>query len=347
MKELTLARVDLGAGWIDLGYGEPLIIREILRKHLPIKCLPNKSDLFDAPYLPPKGHKDLVALLEAKYGAKVVVTSGAKQGIAAVMYALKNKGHKACVIPSPYWTSTPGLIKTQGLNVEILNKDEVTANAIMITSPNNPDGKELMGNELLSLAADAKAQGVTFIHDAAYYSPIYKSDPTELLSVGDVQIYSFAKQYGLAGIRVGYVVLHDETLVADVAEFVEKSCSGVSGASQLIALAVETHFRDDPASLDAFHNECRNAIKESRRALEGVRPDVMQVETCTSNSMFAWGKAGPALDYKAAKVNVIHGDSFGKPGYIRLNLSVNSDLILEAIERLNKHAKTESAKADS
>lgn len=333
--EMRLARMDLGDGWIDLGYGEPVVVQEIFHRHFK-GVLP--TNLLRSQYQPPKGNDGLVAVLEKKYGATVVVTNGAKHGISAVMYALKKLGHKRCMIHSPYWVSTPGLIKDQGLGVDIVNKDSADnpPTAFMITSPNNPDGDELPKEELEQLTEDAKADDVMLIHDAAYYTPIYMKDPNSATKVGAAQIYSFAKMYGLSGLRVGYVVVHDARLLPGIVEFVERSSSGVSTASQQLALAIEQYFERFPHKRQGFESEARAALMASRKELEALDPEVLSLKPCRSNSMFAWCAVGPKFNAEAVKVNVIAGDSFGRPGMVRINLAVKSDLIKAAVERLNK-----------
>ena len=115
----------------------------------------------------------------------------------------------------------------------------------------------------------------------------------------------------------------------------ERSCSGVSTASQHMALAVETHFHENPELFKGFQKECREAIAASRAELANLDPEVLQAETPTSNSMFCWAKVGPKFDANKAKVNVIDGEAFGKPGYVRFNIAVDPDLIKSAINRLN------------
>lgn len=335
---MRLARVDLGPGWIDLGYGEPIAIQEILRNYISPGCLPDNATLLNSQYQPPQGMKNLVDFLETKYQAKVVITNGAKQGIAAAMYALKKMGHESCMMHKPYWTSTPGLITDQGLAVHYLGDPGVSSRALFVTSPNNPDGKEISPANMVQVTADAKTEGIKLIHDAAYYTPIYMQEPSAD-KVGDVQIHSFAKMWGLSGLRIGYVVCHDESFLPGVAEFVEKSCSGVSTASQQVALAVETHFTSNPEALASFYAACRTAIAASRAELTRVLPDVLEVMPCASNSMFAWCKAGPKLDWRAAKVNMIPGELFGQPGFVRLNIAMPSDLIKIAVNRLNERER--------
>jgi len=56
--------------------------------------------------------------------------------------------------------------------------------------------------------------------------------------------------------------------------------------------------------------------------------------------MFAWCKKGPKFDSISAKVNVIDGEAFGKPGYVRINIAVSSDIIKNAVDRLNGNFPT-------
>lgn len=341
-NEMRLARVDYGPGWIDLGYGEPVVVRDILMDYINksgyMLFLPTGKELMaNAQYQPPQGYKPLVDLLEKKYDAKVVITNGAKHGLAAVLHALSVAGHRATMIHSPYWTSTPTLITNAGLTVQIVDKKgpDVPVSSFIVTSPNNPDGKELTKKQMIQLTKDAKKDNVKLIHDAAYYTPIYMENPKATTKVGDVQVYSFSKMWGMSGLRIGYVVVHNEALLPSIVEYVEQSCSGVSTASQQLAFNIENYFMQEDRIRKEFEERARQAIADSRKELMKVSREVLIPETCASNSMFAWCKAGPKLNAKAAKVNLLPGDIFGKPGMVRINLAINSDLIKTAIERLN------------
>jgi bifunctional pyridoxal-dependent enzyme with beta-cystathionase and maltose regulon repressor activities len=69
--------------------------------------------------------------------------------------------------------------------------------------------------------------------------------------------------------------------------------------------------------------------------MRNLNPEYLELTENNSNSMFAWCKIGPKLDAVRAKVNIVDGSSFGKPGYARLNMAVNSDIIKNAVDRLN------------
>lgn len=338
--ELKLARVDLGKGWIDLGYGEPLSVRNVFIKHTMLDLnMPSKAELLDSEYQPPKGLPKLVSLLEQKYAHTVVICNGARHGIAAVMYAIKKQGHNECFMHSPYWTATPNILKSQGLNVRFVDLASENNHPFLLTSPNNPDGLEISKDELVKKTQKAANNNLIFIHDAAYYTPIYSNEDVSEVHA-DVTIFSFAKMWGLSGLRVGYLVIKNQSLLQGITEYIEQTSSGVSTASQQIAYEVEKFFKENPEKLVPFYRECRHEIEKSREELKKLDPEYLELQQCSSNSMFAWCKKGPKFDSISAKVNVIDGEAFGKPGYVRINIAVNSDIIKNAVDRLNGNFPT-------
>lgn len=342
VKEFRLQRNDLGEGWIDLSYGEPVIIKSIFDKYTSTAMrgmvLPSQKELLNVPYPNPKGINELTSFLEEKYGDSVVISNGAKHGLMAVMHAIKKQGISECAMHSPYWVSIPPIIESQGLTVNMFNiSDSVSAGACLVTVPNNPDGNSISNEELVEISNMAKETGVILVHDAAYYSTIYVD--STIKPVADVTIYSFSKMWGLSGLRVGYVVVKNKKLLPDIVNFIEQSCSGVSVTSQLIALSVESFFKENPDILHKFNTECHQAIANSRKELQKISSDILEVQPCNSNSMFAWCKGGPKLNNVKAKVNISDGSGFGKPGFYRINLAVDTEIIKSAVERLNSAAE--------
>ena len=342
---MKLAKVNLGPDWIDLSYGEPRIVLDTLTKYVnraeasknPLHIPDPNSDMPRWEYQPAQGYPPLTDFLEKKYGSKVVITNGAKQGMSAVFYALKKMGHTALCIHRPHWVSTPELIEHAGLKVEYIDKDIYESTAFMVTSPNNPDGKDLTRENINLLVAEARAEGITLIHDAAYYTPIYVKDTSSILNFGDAQIYSISKMYGVSGLRIGYVVCHNEALLEHVVEYVEKTTAGVSIASQKAVYAIEMFFDGRPKLLARFEKECRDKLKESRKILTSLNPEVLEVPSdfVEQNGMFAWLKKGPRLDNVKAKVHFVDGGIFGDSTKVRINIAYPKDLIEEAVRRLN------------
>lgn len=324
--------MNLGPEWIDLSFGEPAVVLNSLFRNLnrvgsPIK-MPSFQELNTYVYQPACGKTELVSLLEDKYKAKVVITNGAKHGLSAALYAFKSKGISTIWYDSPYYPANPGLVKTAGLTWS----EAQISDSYLLTSPNNPDGNNLPNHDLASLSWQKPT-----IHDAAYYSPIYLPEGQEVEPHGDIQIFSASKMYGLSGLRVGYVVCRNDDFYSSLVEHVETTTAGVSVMSQDMVRNIELTLKQNPTWHADFVKEARKAISLSRAELSKLDPDVLTLEPCQTNSMFAWCKVGPALDYKSAKVYLLPGDIFGKSGYVRLNIAYPVELISEAVSRLNKH----------
>ena len=329
---MKLAKLNLDPSWIDLSYGEPVLIKTEIAKLFP-QFTYNTNTLS---YPLAAGIKELTSLLEAKYNSKVVVANGAKQAMSAAFYALKKLGHAGVTIHSPYWVSTPKLIEAQGLIVRDLKDTDTASSAFLLTSPNNPDGKEFHSSRMIEMHSAAKDDNVTFIHDAAYYTPIYVNDPSDILpKFADAQVFSFSKMYGLSGLRIGYLVVNDDRLYQYATEFIEGSTSGVSVPAQLAALEVEQFFLENPDKKIQFENTCRSLMEESRSELKNLDPDVLTWVNTESKGMFAWCKPGPKLDTRASKVHAVDGLIFGASGMLRMNICFPKETIKQAVERLN------------
>ena len=325
-----LQKVILPPDVLDLSFGEPVVVMKALFKQLncfgnPFK-MPNLYDLPKWTYQPAAGKPDFVGILEEKYGARVVVCNGAKQALAAALYAFRKAGLKSCFYDSPYYPANPSIIESVGLTWA----DQSSADSFLITSPNNPCGKNLSNIDITKWCHKGPV-----VHDAAYYTEIYLPQDQIPIPLGHIQVFSMSKMYGLSGLRIGYAVVYDEKYYKDVVDYIETTTAGVSTASQDIARNIELFFRDNPKYLAEFQREAREAIAKSRNLLTLLDPDVLQPEPCDSNSMFAWCKTGPKLNNKAAKVHILPGEIFGKPGYMRLNIAYPPEVIAEAIKRLN------------
>ena len=332
MSDAKLQKVVLPPDFIDLSFGEPVVVTKAFYKAInrfgdPFK-MPTIQDLLKWTYQPAAGKPDLVSLLEQKHGAKVVVGNGAKHVLNCALYSMKRAGAQSAWLDIPYYPASPQFIESVGL----VRSTDQSADVRLVTSPNNPDGKNYSNDELLQISS----KGPT-IHDAAYYTPIYLPSNQDPINIGDIQIYSASKMYGISGVRIGYAVCHNDRYYQDMTNFIEMTTAGVSAPSQDIMRNVELFFNDNPNLLDSFQREARASITEARNLLSTIDSDVLEIDSTEANSMFAWAKVGPALNAEAAKVYILPGELFGKPGYVRMNIAQPKEILIEAIRRLNNN----------
>lgn len=341
MNDLLLAKPNLPEGWIDTTIGEPHLVRANLLKifHLSGELKMGYLKDTDLIYPDPVGFKPLVQHLEDKHKAPIIITNGAKQGLGASFYALKKMGHNYCAMKSPYWALIPPLATMYGIEmVEPGMPDVSWMLPYLLLSPNNPDGHCESAEQLLEISQQFKEKNLPLIHDAAYYTHIYLPATHLLPPIGDVQIYSISKMFGLSGLRVGYVVCHNTDYYKLIKEYMEAMTVGVSINSQTwIHNLLDHQMRSYPSTLESFEGTCSLELEHNKKLCLQIDPEVLEVPSNLLEipGMFGWFKVGPKANFEKAKINVIDGALFGGPGMIRMNLAIFPDQMEEVVKRLN------------
>ncbi len=86
---------------------------------------------------------------------------------------------------------------------------------LVLCNPNNPDGRRPARDRLAALAAHCAARGGTLVVDEAFadLEPGVASAGTLLPSGGLLVLRSFGKSYGLAGLRLGFLLAEPAVIV--------------------------------------------------------------------------------------------------------------------------------------
>jgi aspartate/methionine/tyrosine aminotransferase len=336
MKNMLLAKPKLEEGWIDLSVGEAHVVREALLKTFSLSPyeLPSRVNLFEYPC--PTGYSKLVQLLEDKYKYPVIITNGAKQALSAVFYAIKKQGKQSVGVRNPYWALLKPLAEANGLKfITDKNKD---FESYLCVAPENPTNFMPTMEAMKLDETKLKDLGIPFIHDGAYFTRTYLPPSFSLEVIGDVQIYSASKMFGLSGIRLGWVVCKNKEFYSLIKEYVEMMTVGVSTISQVFLYDLMNRMNGYPAKTQQFEFISNDALIESKKIVKGIRSDVLEVPADFEKSvgMFGLFKKGPKLDLKKSKINVVDGEHFGAPGYVRMNLALSKDIMQKVIVKLNQ-----------
>jgi histidinol-phosphate/aromatic aminotransferase/cobyric acid decarboxylase-like protein len=334
---------------LDLCFGEAHVIRQSLLKHFSFPDIQFNSDevvfrreqsnivvrdanAFNYPH--PSGYQPLVRFLEAKHKAPVIITNGAKQALGAMFYVVR-KSNGLSILRSRlgYHEPTWGLIKplAEAHGIECGKADNF--DCFLSIMPNNPDGMTYDLDYGKKLAAQYKKDEVPFVHDAAYYTPAYLPDNYVYGNFGDVQIYSISKMFGLSSLRLGYIVFNDERFYKPVQEYMEMMTVGVSTMPQICLLELLQDIANNPKAERRFIVDARNALYQAKFLCRTIRKDILDVPENLENTvgMFLWARTARPDAFKRANILV---SECGK-GYVRLNLAVPLERLIEAIERLN------------
>ncbi len=234
-----------GIDWIDLSTG-------INRRPWPMPALP--PEVWTA--LPTAGARAaLVAAAAQAYGvapAQVLPLAGAQ---AAIQLYPRLRAPGAARVLAPTYNEHAAALRAEGWALrEVGTLDDLAgADLAVVVNPNNPDGRRWSPE---ALAALAQRVGVLVVDESF-------GDPHPGLSVaadvGDrlIVLRSFGKFYGLAGLRLGFLLGAPE-VVARLAEMAGPwSVSGPALAAGALALrdtdwqrATIARLADDAARLD-------------------------------------------------------------------------------------------------
>ena len=328
-------------------------------------------------YPPVAGYQDLREAIAKKLnnengidcGAEnIVVSNGAKQSIANVMFALLNPGDEVIVF-SPYWVSYSALIElaegkpvfikggieddfkatADQLKAAITNKTK----AIIYSSPCNPTGSVFTKEELERIADVVKQHdNLIVIADEIYEHINYTDEKVSMASLPGmnertVTVNGFAKGFAMTGWRVGYIA---------APLWIAKACAKVQGQitsancsiAQRAALTAVSSDLEPTYQMTRAYEERRQIVYDLLQEVPGVKtnmpkgafyffPDV-SAYFGKSNGDIKINNADDLCMYilENAHVSLVTGEAFGDPDCIRLSYAASEQELREAIKRIKE-----------
>ena len=118
-------------------------------------------------------------------------------------------------LPRPFTIVGPGyrghgaaLPGARGITAEALEAAAAGGGTLLLANPNNPDGRRLAPERLMAVAATLAAKGGLLIVDEAFADAVPGTSMLPMLSADNrvLVLRSFGKMYGLAGLRLGFVL---------------------------------------------------------------------------------------------------------------------------------------------
>ncbi|MEO0554439.1 MAG: pyridoxal phosphate-dependent aminotransferase [Bacteroidota bacterium] len=300
--------------------------------------------------------------------SNIVVSNGAKQSIANVMYALVDPGDEVIVF-SPYWVSYTALIElAEGVPVfvkgSIENDFKATADqlrkaisaktkAIIFSSPCNPTGSVFSKAELEAIAEVVKAnENIFVIADEIYEHINYTEEKVSLASLPGmfqrtITVNGFAKGFAMTGWRVGYICA-PEWIAKGSAKIQGQITSANCSISQRAALTAITSDLSPTFGMARQYLERRNMVYELLKAIPGIKanlPDGAFYFFPDVSSYF--GKSDgehtiqDANDFciyilEKAHVSLVSGAAFGNPDCVRLSYAASEENLKVAIKRISE-----------
>lgn len=303
---------------------------------------------------------------------EVVVTNGGKQAIAGACAVLLGPGDEV-IIPAPYWTSYPDLIKLCGatpVTVQLSAQDEyiLTPSAlerawtpktkmIIINSPSNPSGACYSEKSLRVLARTISslknAAEIIVLSDEVYEAITYDGfKHTSMFTVAPelreniILVNAFSKAYAMTGWRVGYA-LGPKHVIQAITNYQGQITANVCSIAQHAALAA---YEDN----DAFPKMMRQEFEKRREIVweEIQRISDFELAVKPQGAFYAFPKVrrlfgkkdkdlliNSAADFTLYLLEehglaVVQGEAFGDPESIRLSFALSADKLREGFRRL-------------
>jgi histidinol-phosphate aminotransferase len=200
---------------------------------------------------------------------------------------------------------------------------------VIVCTPNNPTGPSVTDAELRAFV-ERVPDHVLVVVDEAYREFVREEDPVDALSLAaghaNVAVMrTFAKAYGLAGFRVGYVVAHEEVAAAVRACALPFGVSSVAQAAAVASLAAE----------DELMQRVESIVGERERVVAALRTQGWTFPVPQGN--FVWlplGDRTPELVALAEEAGITVRPFAGEGVRITFGEPEANDIFLAVAEKL-------------
>ena len=308
--------------------------------------------------------KSILRYTEENYGrlmapANVIVSSGAKQSIMNILYAILEPKDEV-VFPAPYWVSYPEMVKLAGGVAvpvvpedgsfqpsvpDIADKVGSYTKAVILNSPNNPSGVMYPADFVAEIVEFCEKKNLWLIMDDLYNRLVFDGqkapNPYEFAKdTGEasrlVVVQGVSKMYAMTGFRIGWAVGNRE-LVEAMTNIQGHQTSGPVTVSQWAAVGAMSGVQTSIESLRLTLENQRNVMLERLQTIPGVHVTKPNGTFYCFPDFSAYMKDSQKLaELLLARVRVVTvpGKEFGMDGHLRLSYCGTIKEIMDGLERI-------------
>lgn len=294
---------------------------------------------------------------------QICVSCGAKHAIFNALLATCGPGDEV-VIPSPYWTSYPEMVRIVGATPIIVETkreagwkitaeqfEEVMSPAtkmIIINSPGNPTGTVYTREELEAIGEVAASEDILILSDEIYEKMVYDgAEHVSTASINDelknltITINGFSKAYSMTGWRLGYTAAPEEIATA-IDTIQSHSTSNPTTFAQYGGIAA---LEGDPQLLTDMVGEFDVRRQFMLKRLSGIN-NINVVEP--KGAFYFLVDIEPMLIKSVnfaekllsrMRVAVVPGVAFGAEYTVRMSYAAGLDVIAEGLERFEEFCR--------
>lgn len=298
---------------------------------------------------------------------QILCSNGAKQSIALAVQVLCRPDDEV-IIPAPYWTSYPEMVRLAGAEPVIVSTGveedyHLTPAALeaalteqtrllILCSPSNPTGAMYTPGELEALAEVLRRHpGVFVISDEIYERVTYDAEhrafaTLEGMKARTVTVNGFSKAYAMTGWRLGY--LGAEPAITEAAAKVQSQFTSAPCSISQKAGVAALQMGDEPVAdmVSAFRRR-RDFVLERLHEIEGVDCPTPQGAFYLFPDVSAYFGAqtpgGERIEtsedlcfflLEEHHVALVPGEAFGAPTGLRLSYAAAMADLEKAMDRI-------------
>lgn len=235
------------------------------------------------------------------------------------------------------------------------------AKVLLLCSPHNPTGRVWSREELSTLVTLAERHNALIISDEVHADIVHAGHRhVPIASLGDeasrrtITMMSPAKTFNLAGLEVANAIVTDTGLRERLRSALDRG--GFHNPSYFAAVALESAYSQGQTWLAAILELVSANLVALRNHLEAHMPLIRLIEP--DGTYLAWldcrdwsADESDLIQWTVheARVHLSPGSSFGRQfeGFMRINLAVPEDVLLEALWRLSKSFSSITQKGQS
>jgi len=290
----------------------------------------------------------------------ISVNCGAKHSCYNAIAAVVNPGDEV-IIPAPYWTSYPEMVKiVGGIPVIVETKREngwkMTAEEfedamspmtklVIINSPGNPTGSVYSKEELAAIGEIAASEDILILSDEIYEKLVYAEQKhVSIASISKdifdhtITINGFSKAYAMTGWRLGYTAAPKK--IADAIDTIQShTTSNVTTFAQYGALAALQGDQQIVADMRDEFDVRRQYMLSRLQAIKNVRVVeplgafyfLVDIEPTGIKSVNFCEKL-----LSKARVAAVPGVAFGAESTLRFSYATGLDVINAGMDRFEE-----------
>ncbi len=302
----------------------------------------------------------------------IIVSTGAKQSLFNALSAILDPGDEV-LLPSPCWVSYPEMVQMAGGVPVMVKGDEnngfltsaetlekyVTekTKALIINSPNNPNGSVYTRDMLEKIARLAIEKRFYVISDEIYEKLIYDGEKhVSIASLSDaikaqtIVINGVSKSYAMTGWRIGYAA-GPKPVIRAMTSFQSHTTSNPNSIAQHAAAVALTNG-------ERFMHESHNEFDARRKLMHSLLNAIPNLSAAMPQGAFYMmlnisGMIGKSLNGRVIKgsddfaemllesklVAVVPARAFGDDRYVRLSYATSREKISIGIMRIAEFVK--------